>query len=93
MTRIAYLVARLTLLLLIQVLKKTQIPPSAPQSCSQGAQDGLILREAASCCKLESRISICSSGAALAARVLQKLESRISNEWSWVRDLAAPVLH
>ena len=54
-----------------QVLRKTQVPPSGPQSCRQGVQDGLILREAASCCKLESRILICSSGAALAARVLQ----------------------
>ena len=76
-----------------QVLRKTQVPPSGPQSCRHGVQEGLILREAASCCKLESQISICSPGAALAARVLQKFESRISNEWLWVRDLAAPVLH
>ena len=73
----------------IQVLRKTQVPPSGPQSCSQGAQDGLILLDTASGVKLESRISICSTG----ARVLQKLESRISNEWPWVRDLAAPVLY
>ena len=47
-----------------QVLRKTQVPPSGPQSCRQGVQEGLILREAASCCKLESRILICSTGAA-----------------------------
>ena len=32
-----------------QVLKKTQVPPSGPQSCRLGVQEGLILLDTASC--------------------------------------------
>ena len=52
-----------------QVLRKTQVPPSGPQSCRHGVQEGLILLDTASCVKvleagenLRARIPDATSG-------------------------------